>query len=300
MRLAGIGCMLLAVALFGTLGPAERVAFKYGVTPGGVTVDRAVFSFFVVAIVALLRDRSALVPGWKDLWKYVCAGLFGVVFVFYLSNIAFVTIPVGLTVILFYTNPFWTVMGATFLGYERFTLRRALALAAGFAGVWIAVGGIGGGNYSVRGMTCAVVSGVGYSVYMLNSRYGTGKTKPFKTFVQMFLWGSVLMTCIALYTGDMPVLSGLPTSALLALAHLAIFPTAVSYALVSLALSMIPGVVASITSMAEIIFATGFAWVLLGERLAFHQIAGGLFIASAVVSLILEKSGPDTAVREGA
>ncbi|MEA3507583.1 MAG: EamA family transporter [Synergistota bacterium] len=136
MRLAGVGCMLLAVALFG--------------------------------------DRSALVPGWKDLCKYVCAGLFGVVFVFYLSNIAFVTIPVGLTVILFYTNPFWTVMGATFLGYERFTLRRALALAA------------------------------------------------------------------------------------------------------------------------------GFAWVLLGERLAFHQIAGGLFIASAVLSLILEKSGPDTAVREGA
>ena len=300
MRLTGIGCMLLAVALFGTLGPAERVAFKYGVTPEGVTVVRAVFGFLVVAVFAIFKDPSALVPGWKDLWKYIGAGLFGVVFVFYLSNIAFVTIPVGLTVILFYTNPFWTVMGATFLGYERFTLRRLVALFAGFAGVWIAVGGVGGGDYSVWGMTCAVVSGVGYSVYMLNSRYGTGRTSPFKTFVQMFLWGAVMMTGIALYTGDMPVLLELPASALLALAHLAIFPTTVSYALVSLALSMIPGVVASITSMAEIIFATGFAWVFLGERLAFHQVAGGLFIASAVLMLILEKGSAETVVREGA
>lgn len=289
---AGFCCMILAALFFGSLGPVERIAFEYGVTPAGVSVVRAAAGAAVVVIYALVRDPRALIPGFRDAWKYALAGLFGVVFVYYLSNIAFVTIPVGLTVILFYTNSFWTVIGAAALGKEPFTRLRFAALLAGFAGVWLAVGGIGKGlgeNLDMAGVAAALVSGLGYSFYMLNSRYGTGRSEPFKTFVQMFIWGALMMLAIAIFRGEMPRLAELPAPALLSLAHLVVFPTLASYALISFALKHIPGSVASITSMSEIIFAGIMAWVFLGEVPSAGQYQGGALIVFAVLLLLFER-----------
>lgn len=284
--------MVLAALFFGTLGPVERIAFSYGVTPAGVSVVRAVAGAGVVFVYALLRQPRALVTGFRNAWKYALAGLFGVVFVYYLSNIAFVTIPIGLTVILFYTNPFWTVLGAAALGKERFTPIRFASLLAGFSGVWIAVGGIGentSGDLNMAGVAAAVVSGVGYSLYMLNSRYGTGRTEPFKTFVQMFLWGAIMMLAIAFFRGEIPHFGELPLPALLALGHLVIFPTIASYALISFALKHIPGSVASITSMSEIVFAGIMAWAFLGEVPSAGQYQGGALIVLAILLLLFER-----------
>ena len=291
MVLVGFGCMVLSAFFFGSLGPAERVAFEYGVTPAGVSLVRAVVGALVVGIYALIKDPSSLIPGMRHAWRFALTGLFGVVFVYYLSNIAFVTIPVGLTVILFYTNPIWTAIGAAMIGKESFTRARAAALAAGFAGVWVAVGGIGGirfGEVDVNGILLAVVSGFGFSFYILNSRYGTGRTEPFKTFVQMFLWGALMMLVITLFKGEIPDLGVLPLPALLSLAHLAVFPTLASYALISFALKHIPGTVAAITSMSEIIFAGLMAWAFLGEVPSSGQLRGGLLIVTAVLLLLFE------------
>ncbi|HDQ93500.1 MAG TPA: hypothetical protein ENN89_05185, partial [Synergistetes bacterium] len=257
----------------------------------GVSVVRAVAGAFLVALYALFRDPAVLIPGFRDAWKYALVGLFGVVFVYYLSNIAFVTIPVGLTVILFYSNPIWTMVGAALMGKEHFNLMRLAALVAGFSGVWLAVGGSGGsaeGPLDPGGIAAAVISGVGYSVYMLNSRYGTGKDEPFKTFVQMFLWGAILMTGITLLRGEVPVFRGMPSPAVLSLGHLVIFPTILSYALISYALKHLPGTVASITSMSEILFAGLMAWALLGEIPSRGQIEGGALIVLAVMLLLAE------------
>jgi len=292
LGLIGFGCMALAAFFFGTLGPVLRIAFAYGVTPAGVSVVRAVSAAVVVGSYAFFRQPGALIPGFRDAWKYALAGLFGVVFVYYLSNIAFVTIPVGLTVILFYTNPVWTVIGAVALGKERFTFIRFVALLAGFSGVWLAVGGIGGEtgrDLNLAGVTAAIVSGVGYSFYMLNSRYGTGRIEPFKTFVQMFLWGAMMMLAIALFKGEIPRFSELPAPALLSLAYLVLFPTILSYALISFALKHIPGTLASITSMSEIIFAGIMAWLFLGEAPSAGQYKGGALIVLVVLLLLFER-----------
>ncbi|MFZ2812872.1 MAG: EamA family transporter, partial [Thermovirgaceae bacterium] len=134
----------------------------------------------------------------------------------------------------------------------------------------------------------AVVSGAGFSFFILNGRYGTGREEPFKTFVQMFLWGSLMMGVIAFSRGEIPDLRGLPLPALLALAHLALLPTLASYGLISFALKHISGTAASITSMSEIVFAGVMAWVFLGEAPAAGQVKGALLIVTAVLLLVLE------------
>ncbi|MFP4482137.1 MAG: DMT family transporter [Thermovirgaceae bacterium] len=289
--LAGILMILCAAALFGSLGPAERVAFEAGVTPAGVSFVRAVFGAVAVGCYAFFKHPETLRPGGKDVWKHVFSGLTGIVFVYYLSNIAFVTIPVSLAVLLFYTNPFWTVIGATVLGKERLTPLRVTAMMAGFIGVWVAVGGPKGGTFDFWGAFCAVASGIGYSLYMLNSRYGTGRRDPVRTFVQMFLWGAVLMTVITVFLGEIPDFGNLPAAGWVSLLHLAVFPTVFSYVLISLALRRIPSSVAAITSMSEILFATFLASFLLQESPTPEALKGGALIVGAVVILILEGGG---------
>lgn len=289
MYFAGIAMVLCSAAFFGTLGPVERIAMAAGVTPAGVSVVRAVFGAAVVSGYALWRNPRALAPQLRDLWKYPAVGLFGVVFVYYFSNIAFVTIPVGLAILLFYTSSFWTVLGAVLLGKERLTLVRAAALAAGFTGVWVAVGGSASEGLNMAGAFFAVAAGVGFSAYMLNSRYGTGKEKPFETFVQMFLWGALIMTAIALHKGEIPDFRTLSTSGRLALAHLSVFPTVLSYVLVTLALRRIPSSVAAIASMSEIFFATLLAFLVLNEYPSLRAVLGGVLIVGAVLILVLER-----------
>lgn len=62
MMLVGFGCVILSALFFGSLGPAERVAFQYGVTPAGVSLARAVVGALVIGSYALFRDlpRPAL------------------------------------------------------------------------------------------------------------------------------------------------------------------------------------------------------------------------------------------------
>ncbi len=302
MTLLGFACVVLAALFLGSLGPAERVAFQYGVSPAGISLVRAVAGALAAGSYALIRDPRALVPGFADGWKYALSGLFGVVFVYYLSNIAFVTIPVGLTVILFYINPVWTALGAAALGKEPFTRTRFVALVSGLAGVWVAVGGIGAANLGeldMKGVAFAVVSGAGFSFFILNGRYGTGREEPFKTFVQMYLWGSLMMGIIAFSKGEVPDPRDLPLPALLALAHLALLPTLASYGLISFALKHSPGTAVSITSMAEIIFAGVMAWVFLGEVPAAGQVRGALLIMTAVLLLVLEGKFSFTGERGG-
>lgn len=54
LMLVGFGCVILSALFFGSLGPAERVAFQYGVTPAGVSLARAVVGALVIGSYALM------------------------------------------------------------------------------------------------------------------------------------------------------------------------------------------------------------------------------------------------------
>ncbi|HCR38902.1 MAG TPA: hypothetical protein DIV80_05505 [Synergistaceae bacterium] len=99
---------------------------------------------------------------------------------------------------------------------------------------------------------------------------------------------ALMMLAIVLYSKEMPDFRNLPLPALLSLVHLALFPTLASYGLISFALKYIPGTVASITSMSEIIFAGVMAWAFLGEVPSPDQVRGGLLIVTAVLLLLME------------
>jgi drug/metabolite transporter (DMT)-like permease len=217
MSLRGLLLVLAATSLWGTLGPVERIALREGVTPLGVSLARGILASGLVGLTALRRRPDALRPALREIPACLGCGIFGVAGLYTLSNVAFVTIPVGLATLLFYTAPFWALLGERLLGKERLTLRRCAAFGLGLGGVWLSVGGVAGirsGRIDPAGLLCAAGGGLSYAVYLLIGRHGIGREDPFKMYVQTFFWGTGVLALLAWGTGDLSAIRGVAGGAL--------------------------------------------------------------------------------------
>ena len=103
----------------------------------GVSVDWVNLMFFAVSAAAILpwaMKREALGQS-KD--QLVTGFLLGTAFALYLLSL--VMTDVVRAILLFYMTPVWsTLVGIAFWG-DRLTIRRALALAFGLAGLWLVI-----------------------------------------------------------------------------------------------------------------------------------------------------------------
>lgn len=109
----------------------------------GVSADWVNLMFFAVSAAVVLPwalRRTARSGMGRDQW--ITGLLLGTAFAFY--TLSLVMTEVVRAILLFYLTPVWsTLIGVAFLG-ERLTARRALALALGFGGLWLILGGEGG------------------------------------------------------------------------------------------------------------------------------------------------------------
>lgn len=290
MYVLGILAVLTSAAIWGLIGPTLRGLYSFGVEPLAVGLVRATGAAACVAVIALAKRRDAFPSLFRPLLSRVASGLFGVVGIYVLGNIGMVRIPIGFATILFYTSPLWVIAIGALWGKESVTYLRLVSLVLGMGGVWFAVGGVEPGHLDPIGMACMLLSGFSYAAFILNGKYGGGSTDPFVNYFATFFWGAVLMWGIALPSGTLACLKGLPVKGGLLLAYTVAIPTLLAYALLTAALKVIPGTVASILSMAELAFALFWSALLLGEHPSLQTVLGGAAIAAAVTLLTLEGS----------
>ncbi|WP_026368699.1 DMT family transporter [Aminiphilus circumscriptus] len=290
MYVLGILAALTSAAIWGLIGPTFRGLYAFGVEPITVGLVRGTGAALCVAIFALVRHRDSFRELFRQLPYRIASGLFGVVGVYLLSNIGMVRIPIGFATVLFYTSPLWVIAMAALWGKESLTRIRLVALALGLGGVWFAVGGVEPGHLDLVGILCMLLSGFSYAAFILNGKYGLGRTDPFANYFATFFWGAVLMWCIAVPTGSLACLRGLPLKGWLLLAYVVAIPTLLAYGILLAALKVIPGTVASILSTAELAFAIFWSGILLGEHASLQTILGAAAIAGAVALLTLEGS----------
>lgn len=287
--------LVVLVGLFGgATGPIERFAFHAGLTPLSINAARLLISTAIILAFAASFRKEALFPGRKELPWHILNGTFGIGVTYVATNVAFVRIPVGLAMMLFYLAPFWVMLAARLFWKEPVTPIQAACLVLALAGTWVAVGGVSGSRPDLAGVLCAVAGGMGYACYILGGRYGIGKKDPFKTYLQAFIWGSVAVCGAALASGEAGTLLETTRSGWVSLAILAVVCTVGVYGLLIGALRFIPPGVASIVSMSEIAFAAGWAWLLFREIPAPEVVRGGTMIFAAVLLLGLgnRKAGP--------
>lgn len=276
----GYAWIALAAVLWGTLGPAARLAFHAGLDPLELSVWRALLggALFGVHAIAIGRTRIAR----RDLPAVAAFALLGVA-VFYLSYFRAVRAGgAALAAILLYTAPAWVALASMAWLGERMTRRKLAALALTLAGVaLVALAGTGGaGGAGVRVSPAALgwglLSGVAYAAYYL---FGKRWLAPYAT---------PTILCWALPAGAialLPMVAFAPKTPMTwaVLAFIALVPTYLAYLAYGIGLRQVEATRAATVATLEPLVAAALAFAVWGETLRPSGYVGAAIVLAGVL-----------------
>jgi drug/metabolite transporter (DMT)-like permease len=269
---------IAATASTFALGSA-LIRFAYDAGAGTITVvavRTTVGALALGLLLAVLRVKIALDR--RERWAVPLIGLVmaGYSGAFYMG---LEHMPVGVTVLTFYTYPIITGLFSWLTGAERFGLAGLIALPLAFLGLLLALD-VSGAAFSLAGAAWALLGAFGFAAVLVLSALllpRRADTRP-RTFV-MLATSSIASVAVMLASGEIwfPATAagwaGLLSSALC----YAIAMTSILFAAAVLGATRV-AVVMNIEPLASIVL----TYLILGERMLPMQLLGALFVVAAI------------------
>jgi drug/metabolite transporter (DMT)-like permease len=295
----GLVIGVLASVTFGTSGALAKPLMDAGWSPAATVTLRAGLAGILLLPFALtaLRDKWATV--WIARWRILGMALIGVAGTQLVYFAALQRIPVSSALLIEYLAPLLLVAGVA-VGTRH--LPRVVVLvgsAVAIAGLVLIIGPTGGGDplgaELILGYGFAGIAAVGCALYYVIAARPAQGLPPVALAAFGLLFGALSLGAVGL-TGLVPfeiVLTDLPSlggivpwwAPLLLLAA----TTAVGYATSIHASQVLGSRLMSFVGMLEVVFASVFAWVLLGEALGPVQLLGGVLILTGIALVRSEK-----------
>lgn len=295
-RSLGLVYGIAASVAFGTSGALAKPLMEAGWSPAATVTLRAGLAGLVLLPVALvaLRGRWHLVA--RARWRILGMALIGVAGTQLVYFAAIARIPVSTGLLIEYLAPLLLVVwvAATTRRLPGVVVLLGAALAVG--GLLLIIGPVGGGD--PIGYLYAGAAAVGCAIYyVIAARPAQGL--PGVVLAAAGLLGGALSLGLVgatglipfqIVLGDVHALGGIVPwwMPLLLLA----VTTAVGYSLSIVASQRLGARLMSFVGMLEVVFASAFAWVLLGEALGPLQILGGGLILAGIAFVRAEKPTP--------
>jgi len=287
----GWSAALISAAAFGTSGAFAKPLLASGWSAGAVVAVRlglAAAVLLVPGLLALGGRWRLLLQHWRPL---LCYGIFGGA----LAQVSFFNavqyVPVALAILMEYLG---IVLVVGWVALRRRRLPSWLTLT----GVAVAIGGLvivldpaGMGTIDARGVAWGALAAFGLAVYYVVS--ARPMTLPPLTFVSVGLAIGTVTVVLAGLVGLMPLRASVADVVLvqatvpwwLPLLELALVAAAAAYALGFVGVQHLGSTVASFVGLTEVLFAVGWAWLLLGELPGLSQLAGGLILLLGVAAV---------------
>jgi drug/metabolite transporter (DMT)-like permease len=282
----GLSAALLAAISFGGSGPFGKALIDAGFEPlQAVWLRVAGATVLLVPIVLVLRGRD-LAPTVRRFWPHLLAyGLAGVAGCQGLYFIAASRLPVGVAILLEFTGPVLVV------GWIRVVRGVPLARSA-VIGVGIALIGLAcvvqvwsGTKLDPVGLAAGLGAAACQAVFFLVIDRLTGDVDTLVMTAAGFVLGALALTAVALpWTAPWQVLTrnvalgGHSAPGWLLAGWLVGVSTLFAYLAGVVAVQRLSAPIASAVGYVEAVAATLIAWVVLGERLAPVQLAGGAIV----------------------
>jgi drug/metabolite transporter (DMT)-like permease len=287
---------------FGTSGTFGAALEGTGWSPAGAVLARVCVAAVALTVPALfaLRGRWSLLR--RSARQVVVYGLVGVAAcqVCYFNAIA--RMDVGISILLEYLG---IVLVVGWLWLRHGQRPRPLTILGGVA----ALGGLalmlnlsGSGGVSLTGVFFALAAAVSMAVYFFQSAAtstadGGDALPPVALTWAGMVVGAVAITIVGA-VGIMPLrfnaasvtLLNAQVSWLLPVLGLGVVAAAVAYVTGIAAARRLGAKLGSFVAIAEVLFAAGFAWVLLHQVPTGMQFVGGLLILAGVVAVRLDES----------
>jgi drug/metabolite transporter (DMT)-like permease len=274
--------ILLSACGFGAIAIFVTVARGAGVPLMSVLSWRYIVAGAVLAAIAwptgaLRFDRPALRVA-------VFAGL-GQSIIAVVSLSALRYIPAGTLAFLFYTYPAWVAIIARVRHSEPLTATRLFALALSLAGIFVMVGAPGGTGLHPVGVSLALVAAFLYAAYIPMIGALQRNLSAVATATYMSLGAAVLLVVLSAARGELFV--EIHRTAWYAIAGLSLVSTVAAFLMFLAGLRVLGPVRTAIISTVEPFFTALLGAWLLAQPLTKTTLAGGVFIAAAVVLLQL-------------
>jgi drug/metabolite transporter (DMT)-like permease len=304
----GIAVGLLSAMCFGTSGTFGSSLIDAGWSPAGAVLARVCVAALALTVPALLalRGRWSLLR--TAAWRMTAYGLIGVAAcqVCYFNAIAHM--DVGISILLEYMG---IILVVGWLWLRHGQRPRPLTILGGLG----ALGGLalmldlsgtsapGSGGVTVTGVLWAMGAAVAMAVYFFQSAATASVPGGADDLPPVVLtWGGMVTGAIAIalagaarlaplrYSAADVALQGHQVSWLIPVLGLGVVAAAIAYVTGVAAVRRLGAKLGSFVAMAEVLFAAGFAWVLLHQVPTAMQFLGGALILAGVVAVRLDEA----------
>ncbi|WP_431246306.1 EamA family transporter [Leifsonia xyli] len=286
---AGFLIAVLAAASFGMSGAFIKPLLESGWSPVAAVTARAAIGGLVLLPFALFSVRGRWDAVRRGRWRLLGMALVGVAGTQVLYFAAIQRIPVSTGILVEYLAP---VLLVAVVWARTRRAPRAVVLAGSavaVAGLVLVVSPGGAGAPDPLGLLLAVLAMVGCAAFYIIAARPSDGLPPVALASGGLLIGAVALALVGA-TGLLPVtvsfadvaLFGAATPWWVPLLVVGVIATAVAYASSITAAELLGSRLASFTGLLEVVAATLYAWLLLGERLDALQLLGGLLILGGI------------------
>lgn len=289
----GYAFVVLAAVLFAANGGVSRVPLRSGTDIETFTSVRLTGALAVLALVALLTERSAFrLPRGRQIALVLGLGVAGVAGLQGFYNIAIDRLPLSIALLVEYLGPVWVVLWVRFVRREPVQARMWPALALALVGLAL-VGRVWSGiAFDGIGLAAALAAGLCFAVYFLLGEHDTGAMTPLAVILWSFVVAAVTVNLIQpAWTADqlgasaslLGRLDHLSVPAWVAMTAVVVLGTTAPFFLLLLALRHLPAMTVSVVAMLEPAGAVVVGWLWFAESLAPVQVAGVLLVLGGIV-----------------
>ncbi|MEO8528351.1 MAG: DMT family transporter [Pseudolysinimonas sp.] len=290
---SGIAYGLLASLTFGATGALVKPLLENGWSPAAAVTVRAAFAGLVLVPLAVVALRGKWNSLWRARWRILGMALIGVAGTQLVFFAAIQRIPVSSGLLIEYLAPLLLV------GWVAATTKRMprpvvfVGSVIAIVGLVLIIGPVAGGD--LLGFVFAGLAAVGCAIYYLIAARPADGLPPVAFASAGLLLGSLSLLVVGVtglvpFTanfGEVAALGGIVPwwAPLLVLA----MTTAIGYSSGIHASQLLGSRLMSFIGMLEVVFASLYAWLLLGETLGILQLLGGVLILAGIAFVRAEK-----------
>jgi drug/metabolite transporter (DMT)-like permease len=288
---------VISAVSFGTSGAFVKPLLEAGWSPAAAVTARALTAGVVLLPFVLVSLRARWAALWHARWRVLGMGVIAVAFTQLAYFAAIQRIPVSAALLIEFLAPL-ILVGFTWASTRRMprpTILIGSVLAVG--GLVLVIGP--GALHAVDpiGLAIAFGASIGCAAYFVIAAHPSDGLPPVALAGSGLVLGGLVLALVAA-TGLLPFtatfddlpLFGTTTPWWIPLLIVAVLGTALAYATGITASRTLGSRLASFIGLLEVVFASLFAWMMLGEELTPLQLVGGVLIIGGIAAVPAEHS----------
>lgn len=263
-----------AVLIFGLTALFSKLI---SLTALEITMLRSIFAVLIISAFFFWQKKSIKLSKAKDYWIIILLGvLLALHWVTYFHAMQVSSIAVG--VIALYTFPIITVFLEPLFHRERPHIKDVVSALTVLFGIYLLVPEFALNNETTQGILWGVLSALFFALRnIVQGHYFKGYSAKHSLFYQ------TLVTFIVLLPFSFEVIPEVTNIQWGQLLILGVFFTAVPHTLFAFSLLNLKAKTVSLVACVQVVYATVFAALLLGEWAEFSTVVGGLIVVSAAM-----------------